>query len=65
LRPQSVSNKTAIAKNVLDDIWPHVASGKIKSHVFKTYPLTGAREAHILMESSKHMGKIALKVFGD
>ena len=62
LRPQSISNKAAIAENVLDDIWPHVISGKIKSHVFKTYPLSSARDAHILMESSKHMGKIALKV---
>ena len=65
LRPQSVSNKAAIAKDVLNDIWPLVIAEKIKSHVFQTYPLANAKEAHTLMESSRHMGKIALNVIGE
>ena len=62
LRPQSTSNKAAISRDVLNDIWPLVRAGKIKSHVFKSYPLSDAKEAHLLMESSKHMGKIALTI---
>ncbi len=60
LRPQSVEQKAAIARAVEAEVWPLLASGKLHSHVFRTFPLAEARAAHVLMESSAHMGKLVL-----
>ncbi|MBI2799572.1 MAG: NAD(P)H-quinone oxidoreductase [Gammaproteobacteria bacterium] len=60
LRPQSVAQKAAIASAVEADVWPLLASGKLRSQVFRTFPLADARAAHVLMESSAHMGKLVL-----
>ncbi|WP_194777700.1 NAD(P)H-quinone oxidoreductase [Pararhodonellum marinum] len=59
LRPQSIAYKGQIAKNLMIHIWPHFPN-KIKPIVYKTFPLSEASEAHKLMESSSHMGKILL-----
>ena len=62
LRPRPVEFKGAIAKNLRDKIWPHIEAGKIKPEIYKTFPLEQAAEAHRLMESSQHIGKIVLTV---
>ena len=62
LRPQSVVQKAAIARAVEREVWPLVAAGKVRNSVFKVFPLAQAAEAHRLMESSQHMGKIMLEV---
>lgn len=62
LRPQPVARKSAIAAGVAADLWPLVTAGKIRSHVHAVYPLEQARQAHEMMESSAHMGKLVLKV---
>lgn len=62
LRPQTVAEKTTIAQNLLRDVWPLLDSGKIAPLLHKTYPLTQAADAHRLMESSSHIGKIVLEV---
>jgi len=62
LRPRPVEFKGYIAKNLREKIWPLIDAGKIKPEIYKTFPLAQASEAHRLMESSQHIGKIVLTV---
>lgn len=62
LRPRSVELKKAIADKLRTDVWPLYESGKVKPVIHKIFPLDQAREAHALMESSAHVGKIMLEV---
>jgi len=62
LRPRSREFKAAIVANLVRHVWPLLESGKIKPIIYKTFPLEQAAEAHTLMESSAHIGKIMLKV---
>jgi NADPH:quinone reductase len=62
LRPRPVSFKAAIANNLREKVWPLLEAGKIKPVIFKTFPLGQAAQAHALMESSTHVGKIVLEV---
>jgi NADPH2:quinone reductase len=60
LRPRPVAFKGALAKSLREKIWPLIESGKIKPEIYKTFPLEQAADAHRLMESSQHIGKIVL-----
>jgi len=60
LRPRSVAEKAEIARSLEARVWPLLESGKIKPQIYRTFPLAEAAEAHRLMESSKHIGKIVL-----
>ncbi len=60
LRPRPVEFKGAIARSLREKIWPLLESGRIKPEIYKTFPLEQAAEAHRLMESSQHIGKIVL-----
>jgi NADPH2:quinone reductase len=60
LRPRPVAFKAAIAAQLRDRIWPLLEEKKIKPVVFKTFPLEQASQAHALMESNAHIGKIVL-----
>jgi NADPH2:quinone reductase len=60
LRPRSVGEKAAIARAVAAEVWPLVADGRVRPVVDRTFPLAEAAEAHRLMESSEHIGKILL-----
>lgn len=62
LRARSTQFKAHIAKQLLKNVWPLLASGKIKPNIYQTFPLTEAAKAHALMESSQHMGKIILTI---
>ena len=62
LRPRSVAFKGEIAKSLREKIWPHIEAGRIKPVIYKTFPLADAASAHVLMESSQHIGKIVLTV---
>jgi NADPH:quinone reductase len=62
LRPRPVEFKGYIAKNLREKIWPLVEAGKIKPEIFKTFSLENAAEAHRLMESSQHIGKLVLTI---
>ncbi len=62
LRPRPVEFKGAIAQKLREKIWPLLESGRIKPEIYKTFPLEQAAEAHRLMESSQHIGKIVLTV---
>lgn len=60
LKPQSDNVKTMIAEAVEKTIWPLFRSKQIEPIVYKIFPLSDAAEAHRLMESSRHIGKILL-----
>ncbi len=60
LRPRPVAFKGAIANSLREKVWPLIEAGKIKPVIYKTFPLAEASEAHKLMESSLHIGKIVL-----
>ena len=60
LRPRPIHEKAAIARAVEENVWPLIASGKVKPLIYKTFPLREAAAAHALMESSQHIGKIVL-----
>ena len=62
LRPRPVAEKGAIADALRSHVWPLLDAGTIKPVLFKTFPLAHADEAHRLMESSAHVGKIVLVV---
>ncbi len=62
MRPRSVEYKAAIRDALKREIWPALEAGRLKTHLFATYPLAQAAEAHRLMESSRHIGKIVLQV---
>jgi len=61
LRPRSVEEKTKIAQSLQKNVWPLLESGAIRPIIHQTFPLKQASEAHRLMESSAHIGKILLK----
>lgn len=61
LRPRPVEFKAAIARALEKNVWPLVEKGTVKPVLFKTLPLAQAAEAHRLMESSAHIGKIVLQ----
>jgi putative PIG3 family NAD(P)H quinone oxidoreductase len=63
LRPQSVAFKAAIARQLREHVWPLIESGRIKPVVHATFDAAsadGAANAHRLMESNQHIGKIVL-----
>ena len=60
LRPQSVATKGAIAAALQQKVWPLLESGRIEPVIYETFPLEKASEAHALMESNKHIGKIVI-----
>jgi NADPH2:quinone reductase len=64
LRPRSVDFKAAIADHLQERVWPLIESGKIKPVIHKVFALEEAAQAHVLMESSAHIGKLVLSVIG-
>ncbi|MCB1863572.1 MAG: NAD(P)H-quinone oxidoreductase [Gammaproteobacteria bacterium] len=60
LRPQSDEAKAAIAASLRKQIWPLIENGTIRPVIYKTFPIQQAAQAHRLMESSEHIGKILL-----
>jgi len=60
LRPRTVAQKGAIAEALRERVWPLLADGRLRPVVHATFGLDEAAEAHALMESSAHIGKIVL-----
>jgi NADPH:quinone reductase len=60
LRPRSLEQKAAIARSLRQLVWPWLDAGRIAPIVHARFPLTAAADAHRLMESGAHMGKIVL-----
>jgi NADPH:quinone reductase len=62
LRASPAARKAAIARDLRDKVWPLLEQGRVKPVIYATYDLDAAPQAHTLMESSKHIGKIMLRV---
>ena len=62
LRPRPVAFKGAIAARLAEKVWPLIEAGKIRAVIYRRFPLEQAADAHRLMESSEHIGKIVLTV---
>ena len=60
LRARSVEQKGAVAAAVRERVWPLVETGRVRPVVHRRFPLSRAGEAHRLMESSTHIGKLLL-----
>ena len=60
LRPRPVAFKAAIAQACLKNVWPALTSGRIKPVIYRTFAAQDVAQAHALMESSQHVGKIVL-----
>ncbi len=61
LRPRTVEQKSTIASALRRRVWPMLESGAIAPVVHADFPLEQASDAHALMDSSTHMGKIILR----
>jgi NADPH2:quinone reductase len=62
MRPRTTAQKAAIAADLKAKVWPLLDAGKCPPVIHATFPLAQAAEAHRLMESSAHIGKIVLTV---
>jgi NADPH2:quinone reductase len=60
LRPRPVAQKAAIVAALREEVWPLWAAGKLRPFTYRRFPLAEAADAHRLMESSAHIGKILL-----
>jgi NADPH2:quinone reductase len=61
LRPRTPAEKGVIARDLLEQVWPLLERGTVAPIVHHTFPLAQAADAHRLMESSTHIGKIILE----
>jgi NADPH2:quinone reductase len=62
LRPRPVAVKAAVARALEEKVWPLIERGSIKPVIHAVFPLDKCADAHALMESSAHVGKIILQV---
>jgi putative PIG3 family NAD(P)H quinone oxidoreductase len=62
MRPRTLAEKAAIRDALAVNVWPALERGELLPHLFARFPLAQAAEAHRLMESSRHIGKIVLDV---
>jgi putative PIG3 family NAD(P)H quinone oxidoreductase len=60
LRARPVADKAAIARSVRATVWPWIEAGRVRPVIHRSVPLAEAAEAHRLMESGEHVGKIVL-----
>lgn len=62
MRPRTATQKGAIASALREKVWPVLSAGRCGPLVHEVFPLDRAADAHRLMESSAHIGKIMLQV---
>jgi putative PIG3 family NAD(P)H quinone oxidoreductase len=60
LRPRPAAEKGRIARALEAHVWPLIETGAVKPIIHATFPLARAAEAHALLESSAHVGKVVL-----
>ncbi len=60
LRPRPVAFKAAIAAALRKNVWPWLDAGRVKPVIYKVFPAAEAAQAHTLMESNQHIGKLVL-----
>ena len=64
LRPRTAADKAQMANELLEQVWPLMEKGQCQPVIHQVFDLADAAQAHALMESSTHIGKIMLKVSG-
>jgi len=64
LRPRTAADKAQMAKELHEQVWPLLEKGQCQPVIHQVFDLADAAQAHALMESSTHIGKIMLKVAG-
>jgi NADPH2:quinone reductase len=62
LRPRTVAQKAIVAEGVRRNVWPLLAAKRMRPIIHATFPLAQAADAHRMMESSAHIGKIVLTI---
>ena len=62
LHPRDVNIKAAIARALREKVWPLFSARKLKPVVYATFSLEQAAQAHAMMESGQHIGKIVLAI---
>ncbi|MGJ8518117.1 NAD(P)H-quinone oxidoreductase [Carnimonas bestiolae] len=62
LRSRTVEEKAAIARELNEKVWPLINEGEVGPVIDTIFDFSDARKAHELMDSSKHIGKIVLRV---
>lgn len=62
LRARSPEDKAAIAAAVETQVWPKFTSGEMRPVIDRVFPLAEVQDAHLLMESNRHIGKLLLAV---
>jgi NADPH2:quinone reductase len=60
LRPRPLAFKSAIAAALHQNVWPWIEAGRVKPVIYKVFPAAQAAQAHTLMESNQHIGKLVL-----
>ena len=61
LRPRPVAYKAALARALRQRVWPLIESGQVRPVIHRVFDAADAAKAHVLMESSAHVGKIVLR----
>lgn len=64
LRSRSVDERAALARRLVDDVWPGFDDGSLRPVIDQVLPLDRVAEAHARMASSSHIGKIVLELRG-
>lgn len=62
MRPRTADEKRAIRDELVEQVWPLIESGKIAPVINRVFTLEEVADAHRLMESSNHVGKIVMTV---
>ena len=62
MRPRTTAQKAEVAADLWNKVWPMLSEGRAKPVIHKVFPLAQVAEAHALMETSTHIGKIMLQV---
>jgi NADPH:quinone reductase len=64
MRPRTTAQKGAIARELLEKVWPALDAGRAGPVIHQVFPFAQAAEAHRVMESSVHIGKLVLDLAG-
>lgn len=62
MRPRSVEEKGAIARDLVEQVWPLLSRGVARPPIARVFELGEAAEAHRMMEAGGYVGKIVLRV---
>ncbi|MGI3899634.1 MAG: NAD(P)H-quinone oxidoreductase [Janthinobacterium lividum] len=62
LRPRTLGEKGAIAKDLEAKVWPLLSAGRVRPLIDRVFPLSQAADAHRWMEAGTHIGKIMLAI---